>query len=142
MELIFLFLVVALLYFVASSGSLPEKLSVGYFFLYTAGLSFSQSLVRDVTILVSHKKTSADNQRECFCLCLESSFGLIVLVIGLVLSFLLQTPKVLMDTTRWISWTTLILLFSFAIKDYVLLLNPIRIEKDRNHLNIILRWKK
>jgi hypothetical protein len=46
--------------------------------------------------------------------------------------------------SRW-TWSLLvmtIMIFGFWIKDYVVGLGPIRVRRDKDHMNMIFTWEK
>ena len=79
------------------------------------------------------------DQESKLCLCAESTLS--VLVLGLFSSNISNSQPVFLDSVRWCSWITFWMLFSYSIKDYVIYTSPLRIEKDSEHMNILLRWK-
>ena len=120
----------------------PSVPDWGTFILYTAGIIFAQSLVRDILILLNKKQSVNMGRRESkLCLCAESTLGLTVLVLGLFLSKIGSSQPVFLDSVRWCSWITFWMLLSYSIKDYVIHTSPLRIKKDPEHMNILLRWK-
>ena len=120
----------------------PSVPDWGTFTLYTAGLIFAQSLLRDTLILLKRKQSVSMAGRESkLCLCAESTLGISVLILGLFLSNISNSQPVFLDSVRWCSWITFWMLFSYSIKDYVIHTSPLRIEKDSEHMNILLRWK-
>ena len=43
----------------------------------------------------------------------------------------------------WLFWILAgILAVGFAIKDFVIELRPLRIRRDRDHLNIVVHWRR
>jgi len=124
------------------SENFPRDLDWGTFLLYTAGLIFLQSLVRDILILLKKKQSVNMKTRESkLCLCAESTLGLTVLILGILFSKIGSSQPVFIDSTRLCSWTTFWMLFSYSIKDFVIHTSPLRIEKDSEHINILMRWK-
>ena len=124
------------------SENFPRDLDWGTFLLYTAGLIFLQSLVRDILILLKKKQSVNMKTRESkLCLCAESTLGLTVLILGILFSKIGSSQLVFIDSTRLCSWTTFWMLFSYSIKDFVIHTSPLRIEKDSEHINILMRWK-
>lgn len=121
--------------------ALPGSFSLGSLLLYTAVLSFIQSLLRDLAILIGSSRKDATAQSG-LCLCAESALGMTILLISVILIFAVESFTVYLDHNRLISWFALFLLASFAIKDYVVMLNPLRIVKNPDHLNIFLSFKK
>ncbi len=88
-----------------------------------------------------HQSVKMGVRETKLCLCAESTLGLTVLVCGIFLTKIGSSQPVFLDSIRWCSWITFWMFFSFCIKDYVIHTNPLRIEKDPEHMNILMRWK-
>jgi hypothetical protein len=121
---------------------LPSHVGIGELLVGGSALLLFQSLVRDLWLLASSKrKPKANPERVARCMCVESTVG----TTGIVIGFLLLNWKLGKQVAieRW-GWSLLAILFlgaGFLIKDYVLELKPWRIRKDKDHVNIIVRWK-
>ena len=74
-------------------------------------------------------------------ICLESSIGLVGVILGSVLLFSPINTIIQLPERAWSLIMSFVLLLGFLIKDYVIGLNPWRIEKDKDHLNIVVGWK-
>lgn len=74
-------------------------------------------------------------------MCAESMIGMTGIVIGLALfSFGLGKP-IVMQRWSWGVFVVAVLGGGFAMKDYVLEAKPWRLRRDKDHINIIVRWK-
>jgi hypothetical protein len=121
---------------------LPRQLSIGNLLLGASALLLLQSLVRDLWLLAEAKRTVQPGpRRKARCLCIESTVGATGVFAGLAL---LGSG---IDRTLLISdWPSgllvmLVLGTGFMIKDYVIEWGPLRVRRDRDHVNIVFSWK-
>jgi len=112
--------------------------------LYAASLLLLQSLFRDLWYLFANrfKETSDSQVKEMQCMCVESTVGIVGVVIGLLLFFTQIDAYLTMSRILWLTLVGGVLIGGFFIKDYVFMWNPWRIYKDKDHLNIVFSWKK
>lgn len=125
--------------YVAAEAWLPQSISVGRLTLYLSALLLAQSLVRDLYLLSQKRKEGAE-AAAAQCMCIESTVGGVGIIAGALLMLLATSASISMTATVWaiaILFTTLV---GFGVKDYVFGWNPWRIEKDRDHMNIIFKW--
>ncbi len=142
LELFIIIMVSILLLQTSISEHFPNVPDWSTFIFYTAGQIFLQSLLRDILILMKRYQSVKMGARETkLCLCAESTLGLTVLFVGILLTMIGGTYPIFLDSIRWCSWITFWLFFSFYIKDYVIHTNPLRIERDPEHMNVLLSWK-
>jgi hypothetical protein len=121
----------------------PERISVGYVLLFCSGAMLVLSLIRDISILVSSRHKTFDGPpRESRCMCVESAVGLGGVMIAAMLLGAGFTEPVCMYGGGWAIFLLPSLLTGFLLKDYVFEWNPWRIRREKNHLNIIFRWRK
>ena len=74
-------------------------------------------------------------------MCVESTIGVTGVVTGLaVLGSALDATLALGPEARG-AIAVVVLAIGFAIKDLVFELRPFRIRRDKDHLNIVFRWK-
>jgi hypothetical protein len=129
----------SVLTYVAAEAWLPQSISVGRLTLYLSALVLAQSLVRDLYLLSQKHKEGAEAAAGQ-CMCIESTVGGVGIIAGALLILLATSASISMTATVWaiaILFTTLV---GFGVKDYVFGWNPWRIEKDRDHMNIIFKW--
>ena len=121
----------------------PERISVGYVILFCSGAMLLQSLVRDIFLLLAARKQPFSGPpRESQCMCVESAVGISgVVLAAMVLGVGLSEP-VCMYGGGWAIFLLPSLLTGFLLKDYVFEWNPWRIRREKNHLNVIFRWRK
>jgi hypothetical protein len=122
---------------------LPVQLSVGNALLVLSALLLLQSLIRDISILMLSKKDPGPiDQKSMQCLCVESALGMTGVLVGAGLLGLGITRQIAMDKFLWGFSIALLVGLGFAIKDFVVQANPWRIFRDKDHLNIVISWKK
>ena len=120
---------------------LPQEVGFGALVIIGSGIILLQSLIRDLCILAYQKKSSEDNRtRQARCICLESLVGLMGIVIGIAFMMAGVPGPVEMTATCWSLVVMAALITGFMIRDFVLELKPFRLYRDRNHLNIIIKW--
>jgi hypothetical protein len=122
---------------------LPSAPTAGNLLLTMSALLLAQSLIRDIFLLMKIKRTTAStNSKAMRCMCLESTVGITGIVAGIgILGFGID-PPIAMDGWRWAISTLLVLGIGFAIKDLIIQTDPWRIVRDKDHVNIVVSWKK
>ncbi len=124
-------------YHVASE--LPSRLALGLGLVWIAAIVFIQSLLRDITILFRHK-SEPTKRVEQPCFCFESLVGVTLIVIGFVLFFSGNRVVLNLNDIIWASSVFLTLLTGFLIKDLVISWRPWGIRREKDHMNIIVKW--
>ncbi len=124
------------------ASKVPTQLTLSNLFFALSALLLLQSLIRDLWLLtrLKHSKDSSDITKAQ-CLCVESTIGIIGIAMGALL--LSAGVFITINIAEWL-WTTLvliILIFGLLIKDYVLQWNPWRVRREKDHINIIVKWK-
>jgi hypothetical protein len=128
---------------VVIASDLPTQLSVGNALLVFSALLLLQSLIRDISILISSEKNQAPNgQKAMQCLCVESAIGMTGVLVGAGLLGLGITQPIQMDKIAWGISIAALVAVGFSIKDFVVQANPWRIFRDKDHLNIVFSWRK
>lgn len=74
-------------------------------------------------------------------MCIESTVGLLGVLLGALLPLVAVMGFVNMPVWLWSLLTITTLGFGYLVKDYVLEWNPWRIRKEPDHLNTIFIWK-
>jgi len=122
--------------------SAPIKLSTVIF--YSAGLLFCQSLCRDLWYLFVKRAVKSDFSEPIVrqCMCVESSVGVLIVMVGLLLLITNIDARVIFNIYILIFVMAVVLLSGFLIKDYVIEWNPWKISKEKDHMNIIFSLKK
>jgi len=133
---------VAALFYVLAPA-LPDHVAFGNLLLGASALLLLQGLLRDLWLLAQTKRKPPQNPpRTASCMCVESIIGITGVVAGLIL--LACEMGMLIPMKRW-GWGLLALLAlgtGFFIKDYVIEFRQWRIRRDKDHVNIIVRWKR
>lgn len=110
--------------------------------LAASTLILLQSLIRDIIILIrDHYSTSHKLMKEAQCFCLESTVGASGIAIGLLLLGLGSPTEIIINRWELFFATLAILGIGFVIKDWVITWNPLGLTREKNHLNVIVRWK-
>jgi hypothetical protein len=108
--------------------------------LELSALLLVQSLVRDVAILLRSRR-SPSLRKEAQCFCLESTIGVTGVVIGAALALLGSPAQV--RISQWGACLAALgtMAVGFAIKDLVISWGPLAVRREKDHLNLIVRWK-
>lgn len=121
---------------------IPEQLSLGHLFLYASALLLFQSLVRDLLLLNTMKsRESSSSTKSAQCMCIESTVGMTGIVLGALLLGIGVAVSISMTEWYWSLMAMVVTGSGFLIKDYVFEWNPWRIRQDKDHMNIIVKWK-
>ena len=124
------------------ASHLPRHILIGNLLLYSSALLLFQSLLRDIWLITKSRRNRGDNSpKVARCMCVESLVGLTGVLVGLLLFGLRLHREVSVEPWEWGAFVTAVLAIGFLIKDFVLEAKPWRIRRDKNHLNIIVRWK-
>ena len=140
-----LILVILLLFFVLlMRNALPVTVHFSTLILSAASLLLLQSLFRDLWYLFAQrfKNTSDLNVKQVQCMCVESTVGILGVIIGLLLLFSHIGIHIVTNTVVWLALIGGVLVSGFLVKDYVFEWSPWRLYKDKDHLNIVFSWKK
>jgi len=124
------------------AGLLPTPLRVGSLLLGASVLLLLQGLVRDLWLLSRRRQgRHGDAPRESLCMCVESTLGVTGVIAGLALVGSGVDSRVAVSAAL-ISFVAIgVLGIGFAIKDLIFEFRPFRIRRDKEHLNIVVRWK-
>ena len=121
---------------------LPSPTPFWLMVLCVSALLLLQSLVRDVAILLrSRRAPTTDPGREAQCFCLESTVGLTGVIAGAALVGLGSSARVTISHFAFSLAVAATMALSFGIKDLVITWNPLGLRQDKDHLNLIVRWK-
>jgi len=117
------------------------ELAVSRLVLYAAATLLLQGLVRDLWILARRVARPEAAKVEARCVCLESAVGLLGILLGLMMFALGLGGSVSLGSLAWCASIFSVLLLGFTIKDYVMEWHPWRIYQEKNHINVIVKWK-
>jgi hypothetical protein len=122
---------------------LPAETNVSRLILGSAVLLLAQSLLRDVTGLLRGRVTKqVTPAHTANCMCLESAIGAVGVVIGLGAAGLASFGTASLGRVGFSLSAIGTLAFGLAIKDWVIVWNPWGFRREKDHLNLIVRWKR
>jgi hypothetical protein len=110
--------------------------------LGASALLLAQSLLRDVVILFrSRRLKSNEPRKEAQCFCLESTVGLTGVIAGLALIGLGSSHQIALSRCEFSFAIAGTMALGFIIKDFVISWKPFGVRREKDHLNLIVRWK-
>jgi hypothetical protein len=110
--------------------------------LKLSALLLAQSLGRDITVLLRSRIYPAIAPRkEAQCFCMESTVGVTGVVAGISLAGLGVSTNVVIPQWGFCLALLATMSMGFAIKDLVISWNPFGLRREKDHLNLIVRWK-
>jgi hypothetical protein len=110
--------------------------------LGASALLLAQSLVRDVAILFrSRGLKSNEPRKEAQCFCLESTVGLTGVIAGLALIGLGSSDQIAVSRWEFSIAIAGTMIMGFLIKNLVISWRPFGLRREKNHLNLVVRWK-
>ena len=122
---------------------LPAGMSISQVMLMLSALLLLQSLIRDCLILWRTRQIkNADPTREMQCFCLESTVGMTGVVLGLALFGLAGSRQLAVTAPGLVMAAGATLILGFLIKDLVLTWNPFGVKREKDHLNLVVRWRR
>lgn len=125
------------------AGLLPAHASIGAVLLGASVLLLLQGLLRDLWLISKQRRhPPATASRQALCMCVESTVGASGVVAGLVVFGSAIDATIALQPLAIGLLVAGILAAGFAIKDFVIELRPLRIRRDRDHLNIVVHWRR
>ncbi len=123
---------------------LPDQVEAGSFLLIFSALILLQGLIRDLLKLLysAPEPVPPQNCRETRCICLESVIGISGILLGILLTGFAVRGQVEMTRWCWSLTVMVVLATGFLIKDYVLILTPFRIYREKDRRRIRISWRK
>ena len=107
-----------------------------------SALLLTQSLVRDVAILLRRRHSTPNEPRkEAQCFCLESTVGSTGVAAGAVLAGLGRSTLVTIGRWEFFLAMAGTMALGFLMKDLVISWKPFAVRREKDHLNLIVRWK-
>jgi len=126
-----------------AGSALPPQIELGHLLLGASALLLFQTLVRDLWLVAkSRRRAAAAPPRIAKCMCVESIVGITGIIIGLALFSWPIGKPISMGRWTWSAFSMLVLAAGFVMKDYVLEAKPWRLRRDKDHVNIIVKWKR
>jgi hypothetical protein len=125
------------------AAMLPDQIELGRLLLEVSALLLLQSLIRDLWLLAkARRQPQPTPPRIARCVCVESMVGITGIVVGLTLFGWKIGKPVSMGRWTWSIVPMLVMGAGFVMKDYVLDTKPLRLRRDTNHVNILVKWKR
>jgi hypothetical protein len=125
-----------------TSKLFPSTMPLWQIVLGASALLLAQSLVRDVAILLCNRRSAANEPRkEAQCFCLESTVGATGVVAGALLAGLGSSTQLAIGRWDFVLAIAGTMALGFAIKDMVVSWKPFGVRREKDHLNLIVRWK-
>lgn len=126
----------------ALGDRLPGQTGIGTLVLIASALLLAQGLIRDLWLLFRGNLGSQTGAaRQALCMCVESGVGMTGVIAGLVILGSAVDYNLPTGPWFWPSLSVGVLAIGFAIKDLVFDWRPLRIRRDKDHMNIIVSWK-
>lgn len=122
--------------------NMSNSLELTRIVLYASALLLLQGLIRDITLLMISKPNANEETIQATCLCVESSIGMTGIIAGAVLIGIGFDSTLNMSPLKWSMGIMGVLVIGFLIKDFVIQAIPLRIYRDKDHMNIVFTWKK
>jgi len=101
-----------------------------------------QGLFRDLWLLRQARHRPAAPAREARCLCVESVLGLTGVVAGIGLTGLGLTRPVHPGVATLTAAVSGTMAAGFLLKDFVFAWAPWRIYREKDHAQVIFRWRR
>jgi hypothetical protein len=125
------------------AAALPDHLGLGRLLLSSSALLLFQSLLRDIWLLAkARRRARSGAPRVARCMCIESIVGMSGIVIGVMVFASGIGISLTMQRWSWSLFAAIVLATGFLMKDYVLEVKPWRLRRDKDHVNIIVKWRK
>jgi hypothetical protein len=122
---------------------LPAALPVWEIVLGLSALLLVQSLVRDIAILLrNHRHKSILLVKEAQCFCLESTVGLTGVIAGVALIGLGNSDQIVAGRLVFFLAVSGTMMLGFLIRDLVIFWHPFGIRREKDHLNLVVRWRR
>ncbi len=120
----------------------PSPTPIWQIVLGVSTLLLLQSLLRDVAILLRTRRSALNEPRkEAQCFCLESTVGLTGVIVGAALVGLGSSTDVAISRWDFFLAVAGTMALSFIVKDLVISWQPLGVRREKDHLNLIVRWK-
>ena len=124
------------------SGVLPSRVSIGSVLAIFSLILLMQGFFRDLWLLYQQKKAPADPPKYIVkCMCIESSVGMAGMLCGLVLTLVGAPWSIPLSLWGWVAGVGATLVAGFVMKDYIIMWSPLGIRKEKNHANIVVKFR-
>ena len=118
-------------------------LEVGELLAGSALLILIQGFFRDLWLLrQARRQPAATPAREARCMCVESALGITGVVAGIGLVGLGFTRPVSLSVTGLAVRVGAAMVAGYLLKDFVFEWSPWKIYREKDHAQVIFRWRK
>lgn len=117
-------------------------LEVGELLAGVALLVLIQGFFRDLWLLRQARRQPAATARSARCMCVESALGLTGVVAGIGLVGLGLTGSVFISVSGLTASVGAALVAGYLLKDFVFEWSPWKIYREKDHAQVIFRWRK
>jgi hypothetical protein len=118
-------------------------LEIGEAIAAAALLLLIQGFFRDLYLLWESRQPANDGQTtSARCFCVESAIGLTGVIAGVSLTAIGLSRKVHWEATGLMLSIAAVLIVGFLLKDFVFEWSPWKIFREKNHAQVIFRWRK
>ena len=119
------------------------SLELGELLAGVALLILIQGFFRDLWLLrQARRQPAATPARAARCMCVESALGLTGIVAGIGLVGLGLTRSVFVSVTGLAASVGTALVAGYLLKDFVFEWSPWKIYREKDHAQVIFRWRK
>lgn len=123
-----------------SHAFLPNKYSVGGLAVCLALTLLVQGLLRDIYLLYKIKKHPENKPKVALrCMCLESTIGLPVVILGVFTAILLPNWQIHISHMYSVMLYSTVLICGYLIKDIIITWRPLGLRREKNHSHIQFR---
>ena len=119
---------------------LPTQLGTGSLLVIACLAWLIQGGLRDLWLLYLVKSQPAQAPRRLACMCLESSFGLTGIVVGVILALCNVGGSVALSPARWMLLAAAVFMVGFLAKDLIISWRPLGVRRDPDHHSIVFTW--
>jgi hypothetical protein len=120
----------------------PQSIELGSLLALAALALLLQGLVRDLWFLARQRRGAVtESAEEVSCMCMESTLGLGVVLVGVILTAAGIAFRVPMAGWIWPIGAAAVWVGGFAVKDVVIQWSPWKLRRMKNHGSLIVRWR-
>ncbi len=102
-----------------------------------------QGFFRDLWLLRQSRRSPSSNApRSVRCMCVESTVGMTGVIAGIALVGFGLSKPIHLSATAIVSAISSILVVGFLLKDFVFEWSPWKIYREKDHSQVIFRWRK
>jgi hypothetical protein len=125
-----------------TARAFPETMELGSLLAVAALALLGQGLLRDLWLLAQpRRRASNEPALEVSCLCMESTLGLSVVVVGVVLTATGISLPVHLPGWVWPLVAAVVWFGGYTINDVVIHWSPWKLRRVKDHGSLIVRWR-